>query len=369
MSTEIANYSPFVKTKRGEARALKELDGRIKRAIIPMFDVLALNRGVVAEADVEKHLEKQVRMINLAWLEQGPCYVDLFDVHPNARAMNGVHPLEFVGALLGKSRIPFIPVAGLGRDVNYLVALRSLIANGSSAIAVRLEVEDLLLPVGLDSKIQKLLGQIGAEQLTLHILIDCRSLVGQDADKLKNVIMAALPALRLLKPSRLVLSSSSMVADANGFKRNSVNRIRRDDLSLWLGVCHAGFTDVCFGDYGVIHPDYVDLDPRVIKPSAKIRYTTSSEWIFVKGFQWVKDTSQHHGLSVELSQCREFRGADSWGGDYIESAAAGRAKYGTLETWVTVDQNAHITLTSRQVERILFAARQTTISSPKVAAE
>ena len=358
MNTETASYSPFVKTKRGEARALKELDGRVKRAIIPMFDVLALSRGVTAEIDVQKHLEKQVRMINLAWSQQGACYVDLFDVHPNARAMNGAHPLQCVGDLLEKNRISFIPVAGLGRDINYLVALRSLVANGSTAIAVRLEVEDLLLPVGLDLKIRNLLGQIGAGGLPLHILIDCRSLVGQDVAKLTNVVMAVLPVLRLLSPARLVLSASSMVADTSGFKRNSMNRVKRNDLSLWIAVCHTGHTDVSFGDYGVIHPDYVDLDPKVIKPTAKIRYTTGSEWIFLKGIQWVKDTSQHHGLSMDLAKCPEFRGADSWGGDYIESAAAGRPKYGTLETWVTVDQNAHITLTSKQIERILYAARE-----------
>ena len=356
MST--AFYSPFVKTKRGEARALKELDRATKNSILPLFDVLALSRGVTAELDIQKHLEKQARMIETAWAAQGHCYVDLYDVHPSARALSGLHPLTFVTALLDQKKVSFIPVAGLGRDVNYLVALRAVISNGVPALAVRLEVEDLLLPVGLKQKIQTLIGQIGATSLPLHILIDCRSLIGQDVGRLKNAVQNALPEIRALNPIRLILSASSMVADMSGFKRNSINRVKRDDLSLWMSLAQSGSPDLGFGDYGVIHPDYVDLDPKVIKPSAKIRYTTHGEWIFVKGFRWVDDTSQHHGLSKKLSDCPEFRGADSWGGDYIESAAAGRPKYGTLETWVTVDQNAHITLTRKQVERVLMPLRQ-----------
>lgn len=351
-------YSPFVKTKRGEAKALKELDSAIKNAIIPLFDVLALNRGITAENDIQDHLEKQVRMIDIAWAGQGACYVDLYDIHPGARALNDIHPLTYVNALLDQKRISYIPVAGLGRDINYLLALRTVISHGSPGVAVRLEVEDLLLPLGLAHKIQILVDQVGAASLPLHILIDCRSLVGQDAGRLKHAIQAALPELRKLRPSRMILSASSMVANMSNFGKNSINRVKRDDLALWKSFAQAGHLDLEFGDYGVIHPDYVDLDPRVIKPSAKIRYTSHGEWIVLKGSRWVDDTSQHHDLSIDLANCADFRGADSWGGHYIESAAAGRPKYGTLETWVTIDQNAHITYTCKQIQRVLMPLRQ-----------
>lgn len=361
-----AVYSPFVKTKRGEARALKELDSTTKRAIVPLFDILKLSRGITAESDIQKHLEKQVGMIDLAWADQGACYVDLYDVHPGARALNGLHPLTCVSALLDQKRISFFPVAGLGRDVNYLVALRAVIGNGCLGLAVRLEVEDLLLPRGLGLKIQTLIDQVGATSLPLHVLIDCRSLVGQDAGRLRRAIQAALPEIRVLSPERIVLCASSMVADMSTFKKNTLNRVKRDDLSLWMSFVQVGSSDLGFGDYGVIHPDYADLDPRVIKPSAKIRYTAPGEWIVIKGFRWVDDTSQHHDLSMELANCPEFRSADSWGGSYIVSAAAGRPKYGTLETWVTVDQNVHITLTRKQVERVLMPLRQITSSKALV---
>jgi hypothetical protein len=348
-----AAYSPFIKTKRGEAKALKELDSRIKNAIFPLFDVLALNKGVTTELDVQEHLDKQIRMIVLAWADQDACYVDLFDINPSARALDGVHPLTYVSGQLDQKKVSFLPVAGLARDMNYLLMLRSVVSNGCPGIAIRLEVEDLLLPEGLNQKIQTLLSQVGALSLPLHILIDCRSLIGQDLARVKSAIRVVLPQLRLLNPKRMILSASSMVADMSKFKKNSLNRVKRDDFSLWLGFAKE-FPELGFGDYGVIHPDYVDLDPRVIKPSAKIRYATPTEWLVLKGSRWVDNTSQHHFLSVELAKCSEYRGEDSWGGHYIETAVAGRPKYGTLETWVTVDQNSHITVTAKLVEKVFM---------------
>lgn len=361
---KVSAYSPFVKTKRGEARGLKELDSRIKNAIFPLFDVLALGSSAEAESDVQKHLDKQVRMIELAWANQDACYVDLFDVNPHARAVGGVHPLEFVCALLDEKKIAYLPVAGLARDVQYLLTLRNIISNGCRGLAIRLEVEDLLLPVGLNQRIQHILSQVGAGAIPIHLLIDCRSLVGQDVARLRKSLYVALPQLRELLPERMVLSASSMVSDMSNFTKNSMNRVKRDDLALWLELVQNGFPELAFGDYGVIHPDYVDLDPRLIKPSAKIRYTTPTEWIVVKGSRWVDDTSQHHRLSLGLSNCAEFRGPDSWGGEYVRSSAAGRQKYGTLETWVSVDQNAHISMTAKQVERIVIHLRPSTARAP-----
>lgn len=351
-------YSPFVKTKRGEARALKELDINIKKGIFPFFDVLALKQGVLENADVQTHLDKQVRMIELAWGGQDGCYVDLFDVNPNARVMNGVHPLIFVTELLNQKRIPFVPVAGLGRDTNYLMALRNVVRQDSPGIALRIEVEDLLLPIGLNLRIQNLIDQIGANSIPLHIIVDCRSLVNQDISRLTRAIHTALPLLRSMNPECLMLCASSMVPDMSTFKKNSINRVKRDDLALWMNFVETGNTDLSFGDYGVIHPDYVDLDPRFIKPAAKIRYTVNDDWIVIKGFRWVDDTSQHHELSMKLASCSEFRGVDSWGGEYIQSAAVGRLKYGALETWVTIDQNAHITLTAKQIKQAITRVHQ-----------
>lgn len=345
-------YSPFVKTKRGEARALQELDVATKAKLLPLFDVLALSSRGEISPDVKKHLSKQAKMIQMAWAESGECYVDLFDIQPSVRLPDGGHPLHFVLNELDAAKVSYIPVVGLARDIGYLVAMRSVLQN-ATAIAVRLEVEDLLLPAGLSLRIDELLRSLGARNLPLHIILDCRSLLNQDVAKIARAARASIAETLTLSAVRTTLAASSMVSDMGSFKRNSINRVKRRDLELWMTLAQSGFPYLCYGDYGVIHPDFVDLDGALIKPAAKIRYASHAEWIVVKGFRWVDDTSQHHQLAISLQGCSEYRGGDCPGGNYIETAIAGRDKYGTLETWVTIDQSVHISLTRKQVERVL----------------
>ena len=81
-------YTPIIKTKRGEAKALVELDGSVRRRIIPFFDVLALKADTPNGNDVHEHMVKQSLNIVAAWKQKGPCYIDLFDVTPSARGLN-----------------------------------------------------------------------------------------------------------------------------------------------------------------------------------------------------------------------------------------------------------------------------------------
>lgn len=89
-------YTPILKTKPGEAKALMRLDRQVKSSIIPFFDVLALKPDTNNGADVHEHMEKQAVNIAGAWNARGACYVDLFDVTPSARGYDGVHPATIV---------------------------------------------------------------------------------------------------------------------------------------------------------------------------------------------------------------------------------------------------------------------------------
>jgi transposase len=142
-------YTPIVKTKRGEAKALIELDGSVRKKIIPFFDVLALKADSQNGNDVHEHMVKQSLNIIAAWKQKGLCYVDLFDVTPTARGLNGSHPATIVHEKISSNLVDAIPVVGIERDIAYKLAIRSVIASGVSAIAIRLDTEDIQLPSSL----------------------------------------------------------------------------------------------------------------------------------------------------------------------------------------------------------------------------
>jgi hypothetical protein len=345
-------YTPIQKSKAGESRAVIRLDRHTRSDIIPFFDILALKHGVENGALVHEHLEKQAINVAAAWNGRGPCYVDLFDVVPSARGYNGAHPVTIVYEKLSFDRVEAIPVVGLERNIAYKLAIRRAVSEGVEAIAVRLGDEDMQLPSGLSQKIASLVGEVGAAGLPLHIFMDFRSIVNLSSDLLQVRVDRALAEIRKLRPERIVFAASAIVADMGGFKRNSVNNVVRRELLEWklISERHRG---VAFADYGVIHPDYLDIDPKVIRPAGKIRYACDEKWIIVKGIKWVRDTKQHRGLAIMLSKESAFRGADCWGTESIVSAINGGHAYRRLEDWVTIDMNTHITHTVRQLRRVI----------------
>lgn len=344
-------YTPMLKSKKGEATAVIRLDRQIKSKIIPFFDVLALKSGLENGNDVHAFLEKQAINIAAAWNGRGQCYVDLYDVDPAARGYDDAHPVNIIHEKLSFDRIEAIPVLGIERDMAFKLATRRVVNAGVDAIAVRLGNEDLQLPSLLVERVTKLVSEVGASGLPLHIFVDFRSIEHVDSDLIQIRCNRALAELRKTNPSRIVFSASAFVSDMGKVKKGILKSIPRRDFLLWEILARSN-PDLDFADYGVIHPDYFDFDPKTIKPAAKIRYTSDRDWIVVKGSRWVSDTSQHRNLSRLLYESSQFRRGDCWGGDNIVSAALGGHALRRLEDWVTIDQNNHITHTVNQLMRI-----------------
>jgi hypothetical protein len=272
-----ATYTPILKTKRGEAKALIQLEVQVKRRIIPFFDILALKADSSNGNDVHVHMVKQAINIVSAWKQRGPCYVDLFDVIPGARGVNGTHPASIVYEKLASNLVEFIPVVGIERDVAYKLAVRDAVIAGADALAVRLDSEDIQLPSTLNGRITRLVAEIGALNLPIHIFLDFRSIEGVDSDVIQMQVTRAIGELRKLNPARIVFAASAMVSNMGNYKKETLNILPRRDFLTW-NLISSNQPDLDYADYGVVHPDYFDFDPKLIKPAAKIRYTTDREW-------------------------------------------------------------------------------------------
>jgi hypothetical protein len=349
-------YTPILKSKAGESRAMRHIDSQTKAQIAPFFDVLALKTGLQNGADIHAHLEKQANNIAGAWNGRGACYVDLLDVSPAARGCGGEHPVVIVHEKLAFERVETIPVVGIERDVAYKLAIRRVMSTGVTSIAVRLGDEDLQLPSTLARKVSSLVAEVGASAADLHIFMDLRSIANQSSDVIQIKIDRALVELRKLRFTRIVFAASAIVPNMGGFKKNSINKVSRRDYLNWLLIAKR-HPDVDFADYGVIDPEYLDFDPKLVKPAAKIRYTSDDHWIVVKGIKWVRDTSQHRRLAEILSKKLEFRGDDCWGARSIVSAVTGGHAFRRLEDWVSIDQNTHVVHTVRQLAKIKMLGR------------
>jgi len=109
-----------------------------------------------------------------------------------------------------------------------------------------------------------------------------------------------------------------------------------------------------FGDYAIAHPDPGEVDPRIMKASASVRYTTEDHWIVPKG-----RNLRGHGYDQFFSVCEalierdEYSGCGfSWGDQYIWDCAHRLKGPGNLTTWRKVGTSHHLAFVVDQLSRL-----------------
>jgi Beta protein len=140
---------------------------------------------------------------------------------------------------------------------------------------------------------------------------------------------------------------------------SGIEEIPRLEFFLWNNlVSEKAPTRIpTFGDYTASHFESVEGDPRLLTPSANIRYALNDSWLVVKGgpvrgpyARKLGGYDQFYGLSSILLARPEFMGEDfSWGDKHIARCARRQASTGNTTTWRQVAVNHHITVVQRQV--------------------
>jgi hypothetical protein len=122
-------------------------------------------------------------------------------------------------------------------------------------------------------------------------------------------------------------------------------------------LAKAGVRVPAFGDYAINHPDLLQKDMRLLKPSATIRYAIDDAWLIVKGRN-VRDYKygQYRGLAKSVLNHSSFLGTNfSRGGKYISGCANGIESTGNLSTWRWVGTNHHLEKVARDLSNFSFA--------------
>ena len=154
---------------------------------------------------------------------------------------------------------------------------------------------------------------------------------------------------------QVVLAAASFPEDLSEVDAATVSTLPRREWELWSMLQRRPKLlprqDFVFGDYGIAHPVPRELDPRTMRMSASIRYTTPDSWLVIKG-----RNVRQYGFEQYFDLCRalvnrpEYNGADfSWGDAYIAKCAERVSGPGNATTWRKVGTNHHLTLVARQI--------------------
>jgi len=355
MGTE--TYVPILKGKAGEFRALLELLPDVRGRITPLVDIPRVPLTERTKS-LDSHLDKVIQGIAKSWDTEHPVFVDLFDLDLNARVTNGEHPVHYTLTQLHSRGVQAVPVVGLERDVAYEHAVRDVVPNVESVV-VRLLVEDLEATGSLAPNVVRILKSVKVDVAQTHLIFDLRSLRDSDISQHVAIVLRALRALPMARECASLVVTGSTVPQslADDVPANSLRRIPRRELDLWRRLrSMPGITRrLSFGDYGVVHPDNLDLDPRKITLVASIRYTTNDALVVVRGKSFKSHPAgygQYYDLSKVVVALPDFRGsAFSWGDRQLAARAARTCGPGNKTTWVAIDTSHHLAYVDDQLQR------------------
>lgn len=348
------HYVPILKGRMGEFRAL-ELAPELRDHMTPLVDI---PRVPVADRHkpLDHHLDKTVTGIAKGWGVRREILVDLFDIDLAERTTTGDHPVTYVFRELHSRKIDAVPVIGFDRDGAYEDAVRDAAAR-VGGVVIRLLPDDLASPTTLANSIDSMLASVAIERPRARLILDLRSLRDMDVSHYVAVVLRALRALPHADAYASVVVSGSSVPQSLGedVAASSMGRIPRKELELWRRIrltpglpCRA-----TFGDYGVVHPDNLDIDPKKLTLAADIRYTAQQDMLVVKGKSFKSHPlgyKQYHDLAKLLISLPDYRGHSfSWGDRRVADCARQRCGPGGKTTWVTVATSHHLAVVVEQL--------------------
>ena len=336
------NYVPVLKVKRGEKAALASLRSNIQQRVVPLLEVVERTQSKT----VDEHLETSFR--GLAASVQGfrRCLLDVRELEPE-----GSLAADSAFGRAAAEGISFTPVTGISRTADVASALRYSSVSGLGIRLTREEFEMGNLPASLNS----FLLANGLTPNRVDLIVDLGpvgDLITAGVMALTQAFLADVPTIRQWRT--LTVTGSAFPLSMGVVTRNSSMRIPRSEWLAWRDGLHAQRLTSgrlpTFSDCAIQHPAGVEnLDFRIISVSATIRYTSTDDWLLVKGESTRRNppSTQFPQLATRLvyGQLQSaFAGAQHCAGCQQAKDSADSVKgLGSPEVWRRIGTIHHIT--------------------------
>lgn len=357
-------YVPILRPKQGELSAWARLSDSAKNVTAPIFDIHKPDFDYETKRykkSLSDHLDKLAEDIGKKVGQGAPFFLDL---GPSVIALSRIklHPLLHLFSVARASNLNAFAVARTEHDSEARKAIAEVNTQSNGVGVARIRITQLY-----DSTVQSMI-----DSLTKDCAINPdRSVLLIDLDHFEDskTVLNAQVAETYLQGIRnisswgsVIIAGTSFPQDLSGINRSSIDLIKRAQWELWRTLWNkrSSFTRMpAYGDYGISHPELVEVDPRLMVQTAAIRYTTENHWMIVKGVAATgkhgKGFGQTEILCKALIKRPEFRGREfSYGDNYIDDRAKGKASKGNATTWRMIGTNHHIEFVVDQLARTGF---------------
>ncbi|HEB55827.1 MAG TPA: hypothetical protein ENI98_05885 [Gammaproteobacteria bacterium] len=352
------HYVPMLKAKQGEYGALAELAGDIKKHITPLLEIPPVPWDYQNEKpskSIDEHLVGIPAKIEKSWGTEQPLFLDLYYIEPGDQMSDGSHPLNWLMEQISAQGIKAIPVTSLDRDADFQNAVGMANHRDTLGVCIRITCDDIDDLTTTGRGLEELISQWDTAPENCDIIIDLQEIPIEGIHDLVEYACNAIQTFPHIEKWRtLTLAASSFPLNLSGIARDDTKLIMREELSLWNEI--RAVSDKLpriptFGDYGITHPTLPDLDPRTMRMSVNLRYTTETAWLIAKGRDARRyGYDQFNNLCRNIISLPEYKGPDfSWGDAYIKRCAEDEDGPGNASSWRKAGTNHHITLVVGQV--------------------
>jgi len=350
------HYVPILKGRDGEYGALNRLSPASRDGVTPLIELPPIPWDFETQRPaktIDAHLRKVGQKVERAWGAGRPFFLDFLWIAQTERMSDGTHPVEFVFSGVRARGLAAIPVVGLLSDDGYLAACAEAAREDGRGVCIRIQREDFADFEDLSGEFQRVLAATGVVRADADLLLDLRALTpeARQIDEMGTLaLISRIPELRRWRT--FTLAATSFPQNLVGLPPSDSSVVVREEWDLWNAVLRGRPSRLpTFGDYGISHPEPSEVDPRVMRPSASVRYTADGSWIVLKARN-LRDYGyeQFHDVCRDLVGMTEYSGREfSWGDGYIDDCANERVGTGNLTTWRRVGTSHHIAFVEDQL--------------------
>lgn len=355
-------YVPALRWRMGEYQALMRLKSAVKDKVVPLICIPEVEFDFdlwQPKKSIHEHVVPFVGRFRKKWGTR-PAWITLNDQIAAGRMDDGRHVFDHIFDGLRPHHAHAIPAIPLAADSDTVSAVARAAQRDSHGVAIMLRIEDLM--GGPRGKIFPLLEQLGLDEAEVDLIIDLRAPNFQPYVTFANALIAAMRRLGDISKFRNFVIVSTAIPESFADIAKGTDAIPRHDWLFYRALLNAlpsAMRRPNYGDYTIVHPDFVAKDMRMIKAAGKVIYTTPDSWGTRKGSAFRGNEDQMHGHCAQIvSDSKfQFQGASfSYGDDYIAKCAVMQEKPSNLSRWKDVAINHHITMVANDLAKLAVAS-------------
>jgi len=356
------HYVPILKWKKGEYTALAEIDQDARSKLTPLIEIPQIPYDFVNEVPartINQHLEKVTQQISESWGIKSHFFLDLLRINPDERMENKEHPLAFLANDARQKKLKMIPITELDKDEEYQAQIKKINLQDENGICLRIYRDDFGDAKLLEDGLNRLMKFLETNYENVDLILDLEYIPPEYEKMIMDFLPATINSIPNLNNWRtFTFVATSFPEYLIDIAPNSINAIRRSEWHIWNYLLKSKINrKPSFGDYVIAYPKITEIDPRVMKVSANIRYTTDNDWLIFRGSNLKREGyDQFHDLSHVVVNHRNYSGEEFSSGDlFIKKCANRKVTPGSLTTWRRVGTNHHLTFVANQITSLAIS--------------